>query len=213
MPAHTTMVLDDAHIVAKDAASQYELIDLRLSVAAALMEWAETDDLHEGETLTDRLDALLVGMVDADKNGEISPDEADYLDMALNITAEWLQANNVASTDIGALLNDEDADVAENIVDLLKGILPDGDDAIQDAINEFAGLGEVMDSAVMDASYKKVTAIRDGHKVKIKKRISGTVRQTSAQKQAIKKAQRKSHSGAARLKRAKSMRVRQQRGI
>ncbi|AUZ05273.1 hypothetical protein ADP71_17460 [Vitreoscilla sp. C1] len=213
VPHNAQVVFDSVVVEAKDAASQYELTNLRLLVASALIAWAETDDLQEGETPTDRLNALFMGIVDLDKDGDISSDESDYLDMALSVAAEWLQLQGVVNADIDALLNDDDDDVAENIIDLLTGVLPDGDDAIQEAINEFAGLGAAMDSAVMDATYKKVVAVRNGQKVKIKKRISGKVRLTAAQKQAIKKAQRKSHNGAARMKRAKSMRKRAKMGM
>ncbi|UOO93398.1 hypothetical protein [Vitreoscilla stercoraria] len=213
VPNSAQVVFDGLAVEAKDAASQYELTNLRLLVASALIAWAETDDLQEGETPTDRLNALFMGIVDLDKDGEVTSDEADYLDMALNVAVEWLQLQGVTNADIDALLNDDDDDVAENVMELLAGVLPDGDDAIEAAINEFAGLGAVMDGAVMDAMYKKVTAVRNGQKVKIKKRISGKVRLTSAQKQAIKKAQRKSHNGAARMKRAKSMRKRAKLGM
>lgn len=213
VPNAAQVVFDGVVAEAKDASSQYELTDLRLLVAGALVTWAETDDLQEGETYTDRLNALFVGIVDVNKDGEISSDESDYLNMVLSVAAEWLQVQGVANADIDALLNDDDDDVAENIIDLLTGVLPDGDDAIQKHINDFAGLGETMDGVVMDAVFKNVLAVLNGVKVKIKKRISGVARMTSKQKRAIEKARRKSHSGAARMKRAKSMRKRAQMGM
>ena len=66
---------------------------------------------------------------------------------------------------------------------------------------------------MLDATYKRALAIRNGKKTIIRKRISGTVRLSAKQKMAIKKAQRKAHSGAARAKRLKSMKRRQKMGL
>lgn len=207
VPEAAKGVLDGVEVVAKDAASQHELTALRLELASALAAWAETeqDDLDGGETYTDRLNALLVSVIDSNKDGEISDKEADCLEIVYNIAAEWLAVKGVDESDISALLNDDDDEVAENVIDLVRGQLPDGEDAEQKEINDFAGLGSVADSAVMDATYKKAVAFRNGKKTIIKKRVSGKVRLTSAQKMAIAKAQRKANSGPARMKRLKSI--------
>ena len=55
--------------------------------------------------------------------------------------------------------------------------------------------------------------VRNGKKVRINKRVSGTVRLSAKQKVAIKKARLKSHNARAMLKRAKSMRKRKQMGL
>jgi hypothetical protein len=55
--------------------------------------------------------------------------------------------------------------------------------------------------------------VRNGKKLVLKRRVSGTVRRSGAQKIAIKRAQMKSRSSGAKLKRAKSMRVRMKMGL
>ena len=69
------------------------------------------------------------------------------------------------------------------------------------------------DDAMLDATYRKVIAVRGGKKVRLRKRIAGTVRLSAAQKSAVRKMQRKAFSGAAKIKRAKSMRLRQKMGL
>ena len=64
-----------------------------------------------------------------------------------------------------------------------------------------------------DAVYKKKLVIRGGKKVRINKRVSGTVRLTAKQKMAIRKAQRKAHSASALMRRMKSMRIRRRTGL
>lgn len=189
-----------------------ELSNLRIETAALIAAWAETDDadLDTGESLADRFDAMMVGLVDNDKNGELDEDELAVLDIAYNIAADIFATAGVDSADIDAMLNEGDADAAANIHELWVNTAPDGADAEQTAINAAAFEFDAdSDAAVMDATYKRMVAIRNGKKTIIRKRIAGTVRLSAKQKAAIKKAQRKAHSGAARMKRLKSMKKRQ----
>ena len=113
--------------------------------------------------------------------------------------------------------SEDDLDVgetAENIQELLINTAPNGEDEELDSILADAfEFDEDSDAAVLDATYKRALAIRNGKKTIIRKRISGTVRLSAKQKMAIKKAQRKAHSGAARAKRLKSMKRRQKMGL
>lgn len=212
VPQKATMDGDEA--VELDALSSYERADTRLSVASAAMVWAETseDDLDEDETLADRLDSLLVGIVDQNKDGELSDDELNALDVAYSTLADYLGTKGVSEDDIDALLNDGDADAAERVSELLVGVLPNGEDAEISDLHGFAFDAD-SDASVMDAAFKKVVAIRGGKKMRVRKRISGHVRLTSKQKIGIQKMLRKSHSGAAKAHRAKSMRLRKSMGI
>jgi hypothetical protein len=56
-------------------------------------------------------------------------------------------------------------------------------------------------------------AIRNGKKMRIRKRVSGTVRLSAAQKVGLRKARMKSHSATARMRRAKSMKIRRKSGL
>jgi len=140
----------------------------------------------------------------------IDDDEADAFDILANFALDYLTRHGIDESDAVSLLSDFDNDVAERVRDLLIESLPD-DDAAGDDMDEFA-FGN-SDDEILDAVYKKRTVIRAGKKVRINKRISGTVRLSGAQKAAIRKAGRKSHSASAMMKRAKSMLKRSKMGI
>jgi hypothetical protein len=200
--------VDDSASLA--GAGTYAEQDIKVKTASAIQQWAEADDLDDGETYADRLIALLVGIVDANKDGEVSDDEAMVLDVALNCAFDYLAQYGVDEEDAGLLLNDWDADAAERIRDLIAASLPEGEAADAD-IDAFA-FGDNQEP-MMDAVYKKTIAVRHGRKVKINKRISGTVRLSARQKLAIRKAQMKSGSAVAMARRLKSMRVRRKMGL
>lgn len=191
-----------------------ELSSLRIDTAAAVAAWTETstEDLETGETLCDRFDALLVGIVDADKDGELDQNELDVLDIVYNIAAEIFISKGASEDDVDAMLNDGDDTATDSIHELLVNTGVDGEDAELEEINGFAFDSE-SDASVMDATYKRKVAIRNGKKTIIRKRISGRVRLSAKQKVAIRKAQRKAHSGAARMKRLKSLRKRKNMGL
>lgn len=191
-----------------DAAGDYASSDLALKAAAAVQEWAETsaDDLDEGEGLGDRLFSLIAGIADADMDGEIGEDEAEVMMLAAESAWDYLASKDVPEDDIGELLNEFDNDVASRVQELVIERLPDGDQAAAEDLDTFA-FGDGSDEAALDAVYKKKIAIRKGKKVRINKRISGTVRLSAKQKVAVRKMLRKSHSAVATMRRAKSMRL------
>ena len=209
-PEKPKPVLDGIEGVALTGADAYTEADIKVKTAAAIQQWAETDDLDDGETYADRLLALIVGLADANKDGEISDDEQGVLDIALNDAWDYLSKYGVDDEDAGVLLNDWDSDAADRIRDLVASALPEGDGAVAD-IDSFA-FGAAQD-AVFDAVYKKKVVVRGGRKVRINKRISGTVRLSAKQKIAIKRAQMKSHSATAQMHRIKSLKVRKRSGL
>lgn len=195
-----------------DAASEYATTDIALKTAAAFQEFVETDDLEEGEGLGDRLFSLLVGVADADMDGEVSEAEQDLFANVQETAWDYLAAKGVSDGDIDVLLNEWDNDVAMRVQELLADRLPDGEDASADDINAFA-FGDGADEAALDAVYKMKVAIKGGKKMRIKKRISGTVRLSAKQKVAVRKMLRKSHSAMATMKRMKSMKIRRKAGL
>lgn len=204
-----------------EAGGDYAVKNIKLQAVSTLHEWAETepDDLDEGEGLGDRLIAMFVGIADSNKDGEITDDEQAVIEVAMNAAWDYLLAKGVSDDDCSALLNDGDNDAAERVRDFLADKLPEGDDA-DDEIDNFVFTAEdqepLLDSvsdAILDAVYKKTFAIRRGKKVRINKRVSGNVRLTAKQKVAIRKAQMKSHSAAAQMRRMKSMRIRRKSGL
>lgn len=195
-----------------DGAADYSQRDIALRAASTIQQWVESDDLDEGEGYADRLMAMMVGIADENKDGELSDDESEVVDMALNAAADYLASKGVSDEDISALLNDWNEDAAGRVRDLVAGSLPDGEEAADEDIDAFVFTDADQEPA-FDAVYRKTFAIRKGKKVKINKRISGTVRLSAKQKMAIRKAQRKSHSAAAVMRRMKSMRMRRRSGL
>ena len=122
----------------------------------------------------------------------------------------------MSEDDASKLLNDGDNEAAERVCELLRGGLPEGDDASMEDVENFAFDAEaqepLMDS-VLDAVYKKRMVIRGGKKVRINKRVSGTVRLSAAQKVAIRKAGMKSRSASSRMRRMRSLNVRKKMGL
>jgi len=192
-------------------AADFTVSEISMSAAAAVQQWAETDDLDDGETHADRLMALMVGIADANKDGEITEDEQGVVDVALNAAWDYLVKLGVTDEDAGLLLNDWDGEAADRVRDLVSSALPDGADADADIDNFVFGEGD--QDPALDAVYKMKFAVRAGKKMRIKKRVSGTVRLSAKQKVAIRKMHMKSHSAGARMHRMKSMRMRRKIGL
>lgn len=228
-PVQQTMVTDGVVFDSTDSRSAYAMSDLKLKAASAVHQFAETDksELDEGETLCDRFLSLLAEGCDENEDGEISDEEAQYIDLAYEAAAIYMLRFGVNPDELEAFINDDDEKAAANIQELLLHALPEGKEACLDDIEKFAfdendGSTEpVLDSAqsygnqqaVMDAVYKKKWVVRQGKKLKIRKRVSGRVILSAGQKKAVRKMHLKSHSGRANLKRLKSMRKREKLGL
>lgn len=190
-----------------DDAERYTAQDLKLKAASAVQAWAETDDIGDDETSADRLQSLFIGIIDINKDGEINDDEVDLLEILLNAAWDYLAAKGADDDDIDLLLNDWDAAAADRIMDVVNGSLPDGDEAALSDIDAFAfGYGD--QESVFDAVYKTKIAVRGGKKMRIRKRVSGTVQLSSKQKVAVRKMLAKSHSAQAVRNRMRSLRIR-----
>jgi len=174
-----------------DAAS-HAADDISLSAVAAVQQWAETDDLGDGETCADRLQALMVGVADPNKDGDITEDDRAVLQVALNAAWDYLVSLGVTDDDAGALLNDWDDETAERVRDLVAQALPEGEDQAAESIDDFV-FSDDGDSETLDSA-------RGG---RIKKHITGKVRLSAAQKVASRKARGKSHSSRAMARRMK----------
>ena len=193
-------------------ADNYTIADITMSAVSAVQQWAETDDLDDGESYADRLMALVVGIADANKDGDITEDEQGVLEVALNAAWDYLVKCGATEEDAGALLNDWDDEAADRVRDLVATELPEGDDEASAEIDNFVFSDSDQEPA-LDAVYKMKMAVRNGKKMRIRKRISGTVRLSAKQKLAIRKARMKSHSAGAMMRRMKSMRMRRKMGI
>lgn len=190
------------------AATQYALNDIKINTIAAIQQWLETGDSEAG--LGNDLLALFVGIADENHDGDISEDEADILDVITSFAWDYLAEKGIGEDDLEALLNDFDNDAAGRVFDYLVDNI--GDDEDGDEIDNFV-FGKEAEESMFDAVYKKKIVVRDGKKVKLNKRISGTVKLTGAQKSALKKARMKAHNASAKIKRLKSMKLRKRLGL
>lgn len=198
-----------------DSAANFAAQSLSMSAAATVQAWAEDSEMDEGEGAADRLIAMLVGIADENKDGELSADEQEIVDAAANEAWDYLSAKGAADSDLEALFNSEDPTEAnaagERIRDLIADALPEGD-AADDEIDDFA-FGTEASEGVFDAVYKKRFAVRKGKKVMVRKRVAGHVRLSARQKVAIRKAGMKARGSRAMAKRKKSLRVRKSLGL
>lgn len=195
-------------ITDEDANAPISTDEMRQDAVMVVHEWADSE-LPTGEGFGDRLYALVAGCAtDGNGDADLTDDEADYAASVADLVGDYLESKGVDAGDVEELLGADPIfgnDVAARIHDALLDKLPQGEDAMLDDADKFVS-GD--DDEMLDAVYKKVVAIRKGKKVRIKKRISGRVRLTAAQKGAVRKMQRKAFSGQAKMKRAKSMRLR-----
>ena len=199
-----------------DAAGNFVEAQIRDDAASVLPVWVGTDDLDDGETLADRLLALLAGMADQDGDDDLAPEEEDVLNLLAQAFVDLLVSLGVTEGDAIAVLADGDDAAAQRIVELLQDQDLEDNDAIDNFVFGAAAIQSLLDSAsgqMLDAVYRKKLVVRQGKKVRIMKRVSGNVRRSAAQKVAIRKAMRKSHSAKARMTRMKSMKVRARSGL
>lgn len=209
-------VLDSAE---SDARAMFALTDIRLAAVASVQAWVETDDLDEGESMADRLVTMLVGIADENKDGEITEDEDAVITMAMEAAFDYMLTKGAAEDDVLAVLNECDAEAAGRVIEKLKSTLPDGEEASLAELDEFVfdadATEPMLDTAdvVLDAVYKKRIVVRGGRKVRINKRVAGRVVLSGKQKVAIRKARRRAHSSAAKMRRARSMKMRRRSGM
>lgn len=184
--------------------------DLDITAAAIVQEWAETlpEDLDAGEGPADRLLALMIGALPEDEFPDaISDDAADDLMDLGDAVGDVLADLGAADEDLDILLNDFDNDVGERVQELAAASLAEGIDPVGFV------LGDGSDEPAFDAVYKRRIAVRGGKKMRINKRVSGRVVLSGAQKASVRKMQLKARTSMAKLRRAKSMRVRRRLGL
>ena len=203
--------LDGVEIGASTAQTTFNEQAFKRDAANVITTWLETDDLDEGETLADRLKGMFIGVIDGDKDGELSDDEQTIAEALLDAGADYLTSKGVSDEDACALLDDWDSDAADRVLDFLAGSMPDGD-AANEELNGFV-FDEQAQEALFDAVYKKKTVIRNGRKVLKNVRISGTVRLSAKVKANLKRMQLKAQTAQAKFRRARSNHTRLKMGL
>lgn len=154
------------------------MAQIRTQAAHAVQVWAETDDLDKGETLYDRLDALISYIADGgiDLDDDPATDDRDDIYMvAMQAASDYMSALGADDADLEVLFNSKDDDardeVAQRLVEFLMQTLGEDEDAAEDAVQNFAFDLE-SESDVFDAvpSYKTMKRVRNGKIVNVRKR-------------------------------------------
>lgn len=193
---------------------------IRIQAANAVQVWAETDDLDKDETLYDRLDALISAIADGgmDLDGDPSTDDTNDIYMvAMQAASDYMGALGVDNADLESLFNGNDDaarnDAANRLLEFLVQTLGENEDAIDEAVEKFAFDMNSEASIFDSANFKKEVAIRDGKKTIVRKRLGPKLKRTAKQKASLVKAQMKAHSGQAKLKRNKSLKLGRKMGL
>ena len=217
--ARRRLVLDDAGEPVASARAAFTIQDIRHDAVAAVRGWLDDANLDDGETLSDRLRGMLIGVVDDTIDDRpLDDDEHVVLDTARFAAWRYLARKGAPEEDLELLIDDWDDAAAERVRDLIVDAMPDKDDDEdeddEDEDDDDDDDDEDEDNkSIFDAVYKKAFVFRDGKKVKKMKRVSGKVRLSAAQKVALRKATRKANRAGVRVKRMKTMRVRKSRGM
>lgn len=183
-----------------DAMDKAAIQSYRADSMAMIMEW-----VADGDDSADALDAYAQGMADADEDGEINPDDeqAEY-EQYLTSMAEAMIYLGVPDKTANAAMSGDDAASAQAFIAAGDALAADGVD--QDAlISEFS----VRETAMMEAVVK---VIRNGVMKQIRRPLRKKIL-SAAQRAGLKKARMKAFTGAAKMARRKSMKIRINRGL
>ncbi|EBA4459013.1 hypothetical protein ACEZ6Q_004450 [Salmonella enterica] len=193
------MTVEQVHQLILEAANRSATQNALSNAADAVFDWADGGDLSY---------AALDGYVQAiagisDDDDEVTDEQEDAYNDAWGNVANFMAACGVSDDLIEALADDEDDDAASAVGESLASLDEEDRDELEAAF-VVAGSSDDM----LTEAFKKV--VRNGEVKLIKKRLRKK-RLTAAQKSALKKARRKSNTGAAKLARKKSMKLRRKR--
>ena len=182
----------------------------------AVLEW------QKGGVFTyEALDNIVIYMADIDDEDDIDEEEEEFYNeiweeipnALLSLGADYKDVENFVSEDdkagnkVGTIVSKELEDMPAEDDDLVASFAY-GEDGVLECAGDDNNL-----RGILEATYKKRKMVRDGKVIIGKKRVSGRVKLTAAQRAGLKKARRKANTAAARQHRKKSMRIRKQRGL
>lgn len=216
--------VEDVNINPDALSSEIQNLRKVALVAVLLLAQAITEnDLDEDELPTDRLDALIAGLSGADDDEGFEADQNTLDIIIANIQDAMASLGVPDEVILSAFSEDAEANEAiESIAEIIESNTPQGDD-LEEFIDLFVyGEAEDEDSEMMldgvsvgktttksgkfgKVVYKAVKAIRNGKVQIVNKRVSGKVKLSAKQRQALSKARRKAGSSSAIKKRMRSM--------
>jgi hypothetical protein len=191
----------------KPEAAIFEASDSTASMAmSAVLAWIDGGDYSYSS-----FDEYVAGIADLDGNEEFSDDELALYNDLFNAAADAFLSLGADAGDVDSFLNGEDDGAGAKIGETVSATV-DQESATDDEMLDGFSAGVMEADGVMEAAFKKMKVVRGG-KVKIVKKRIGKVILSAAQKAGLKKARRKAFTSVARIRRAKSMKVRNQRGM
>lgn len=176
-----------------------------LVLGQSLKAIATLDEASSYEGLVSALSGIFDDDMDLDDIG------CNTIDLTSRIVT-FLDCIGVAETLVNDLLSDNDEISRDSLGSIAKTFNENFDeDSIFDIAMKYANEYK-FDNVTLDTmpprkqGYKRTQVIKDGKKVWVNKRVSGKkVKQSPAQKRALIKARLKAHTGAAKIKRSKSV--------
>lgn len=192
----------------------------RSNAMTSVLEW-----ISNGEFTYDALDEIIIAVCDIDGDDDLTDEEIDFYNDVWQEIANAMLTLGADADDVQEFVDgpSDDADdaaarIGRVLSDEMDEYEADDDDIIsafalsEDAVLESAA-GDTNRVGILEAAFKKKKVVRDGKVQIVRKRVSGRVRLSAAQKAGLKKARRKANTATARLARKKSMRLRKQRGL
>lgn len=224
------MVLESANMTGKghigplgvleNAVDEHTTASIRVDAMAAVLTWIE-----EGDFSYNTLDETVVVVTDIDGDYELTEAEENLYSDIWNQIPNALLTLGADKSDVQELVNGSNdaadkaaARIGKALSQKMEEEEADDDSLImgfaygEDAILESTSYDDSL-HGILEASYKQIKAVRDGEIEFVRKRTSGQVRLSAAQKANLRKGRRKAHTAPAELKRRKSMKVRKQHGM
>ena len=211
------MVLESAGVTeaatGPDAMETMSTTMARTKAMAAVLGFVE-----DGEFNFNALDEYVMGVADLDGDFQIGDAEEDDYNEIFGHVADAMLTLGASAEDVSDFLergdNEAGARVGAAMAAALEATESDDDTVIAAfAMGEGSVMESVGDDMVLEAAFRKMKVVRGGNVMIARKRISGKVRLSAAQRAGLKKARRKAFTSTARLHRAKSMRIRKARGM
>jgi hypothetical protein len=167
---------------------------------ACCLGWIDAGDYSFG-ALADSVATI----ADLDGDEEYTPDEEAYYNELLTEVGYALTALGADAGNVQSFIENEDDEEGAKLGAFLSEKMQSVEDDDETLIGNYA----VSDQPIMESMIKVVR----GGKIVLKKKRLRRVKLSAAQRAGLKAARRKAFTGAAKLHRAKSMRLRRKRGI
>jgi hypothetical protein len=172
----------------------------RSQAMACVLGWIDGGDFSFG-ALAD----LAAGIADLDGDEEFSDDEEAFYNDLLTEVGYALTALGADADNVQTFIDDEDDAAGAKMGAFLADKMQSVEEDDETLITNYA----VSNAPIMESMIKVVRA----GKVVLKKKRLRKVKLSAAQKAGLKIARRRAFTGAAKLKRKKSMKIRRKRGL